>query len=288
MSEKRDSDHLHLNTIAVNQTTTTTSWRLWQLWPAPLPFMVQTRSAVKRQQAEHRLATAPKNLVRDATVVEITSSATGLGTSICCLWPPQGPNEIPEILSPDMTLDPRFVTPVPHLNSVINTGLAILVFSTAGLLFTSTSSGMRSKISSSPPSSRRGSYDRIRILFQRCWRDPSIWHDPYRYIQEHPSASYSSFTLPRTRVEASTPLSLGPHGTHLDIASNNFGPTGNQRHDTALQLVPHGTHLDISQDNSSSTFNQASPGFTPGFTGGLGLNDTVLIGPDGWALRLGY
>ena len=262
--------------------------------------MVQTRSAVKRQQAEHRLATAPKNLVRDATVVEITSSATGLGTHIRWLRPPQGPNEIPEILSPDMTLDPRFVTPVPETPPPVRSPPKLSRqhrIGNPGIFHTGTTvrfNLLRHEVEHIVESARVHGRD-LMTEFEYYSKDVEGTSSDPRYdatltdtfgnIHQHHTQVLGS-PFPGTRVEASTPLSLGPHGTHLDISSNNFGSPGNQGHDTghtAFQLGPHGTHLDISQDNFSSTFNQ-----TPGFTGGLGPNDTVLVGPDGRALRLGY
>lgn len=272
--------------------------------------MVQTRSAVKRQQAEdlQRVATVPKNLVHEATVLEITSSATGLGTHIRWVRAPQGPNEIPEILSPDMTLDPRFVTPAPETPAMIRTPPKLSRqqrIGNRGIFNTGTTvrfNLFRHEVEHIVESARLHGRDLL-AEFESYAQDVDGTSSDRR-IDPTPTDTFENILQHRTQVLRSpftgthvggstpTPLSFGPNGTHLDISLlNSFGPTGNQGNDTALQLGPHGTHLGISQDDLTYT----SPGLAPGFTGGvqsLGPSDTVLIGPDGRALvpgiRLGY
>lgn len=276
--------------------------------------MVQTRSAAKRQQAAEevqRLNKVPKDLGREATVVEITSSATGLGTHIRWLRPPQGPNEMPEILSPDMTLDPRFVTPPPETPALMMRTPPKLIrqrrIGNPGIFNTGTTvrfNVFRHEIEHIIESARVHGRDLL-TEFERYSQEIEGTSSDPRYndviptdtfgniLEYHTPALLSPFS--GTQGEGSTPLSLGPDGLpHLDTPLNNFGSayTG-----PPSRLGPHGTHLDISQDDFTFTCSQTSLSFTEGDllmgrVQGLGPCDTVLIGPDGRALvsgiRAGY
>lgn len=266
--------------------------------------MVQTRSAAKRQQAEELqgLATvSPKNLAREATVVEITPSATGLGTHTHIRWlrPPQGPNEIPEILSPDLTLDSRFLTPAPETPVSLRTPPRLSRqrrIGNPGIFNTGTTlrfNLFRHEVEHIVESARVHDRDLL-TEFERYSQDvEGTSSDPTptdtfgNILQDRTLVLRSPF--PGTHVEGSTPPpNLGPHGTHLTfpLNNNNFNPTSNQGNDTgpekaALQLGPHGTHLDISQDDVTS---QSGDLLIIGKVRGLGPSDTVLIGLDGQAL----
>lgn len=258
--------------------------------------MVQTRSAAKRQQAEElevqRLATVPKALVRETTVVEITSSATGLGTHIRWLRPPQGPNEVLEILSPNMTLDPRFVTPAPETPGPVRTPPKLgrhHRIGNPGLFNTGTTvrfNLFRHEVEHIVESAKVHGRDLL-TEFERYSQEiegnfsdtqyDATSIDTFGNILQHRSLALRS-PFRGTHVERPTPLSLGPHGTHLDISLNSSGP--------------HGTHLDILQNNFTFSCNQTSPGLTEGDlpargVRGLGPSDTILIGPDGRALVQG-
>lgn len=69
---------------------------------------------------------------------------------------------------------------------------------------------------------------------------------------------------PGSHVNASTPLSVGPHGTHLDISG--FGNACNQGDDTGY------------------TAPELGPTALAQGPRGLGPSDTILIGPDGQAI----
>lgn len=243
--------------------------------------MVQTRSAAKRQQTEQAqgLAAVPKDLDRERTIIEITPSATGQGTHIRWLRPPQRSNEIPEILSPDMTLDPRFATPAPETPAVIRTPPKLSRqrrIGNPGIFNTGTTvrfSLFRDEVKNIVESARVHGRDLLKE-FERYAREEedSSDHDvtatdTFANVVEYRPLILPSH-IPSTHVDESTPLSLGPHGTHLNISLNELGNTGH----TALMLGPHGTHLlESSQEDSQGVQ-------------GLGPNNTVLVGPDGRAI----
>jgi len=272
--------------------------------------MVQTRSAAKKQQAEEtqRLAIVPKHLVRENTVVEITPSATGLGTHIRWMRPPQRPNEMPEILSSDLTLDPRFVTPAPEIPTLSRTPPKLSRQHRTGnpgifnIGTTVRFNLFRHEVEHIVESARIHGRDlltefQLYSLEEETSSDPRDDPPPTatfeNVLQNHTLALRSPF--PGTHVETSTPLSLGPQRMHPDIFLNDFGQ-GNDTGYPTRRLGPQGTHLIILPDDSAPTYNQ-TPGLTQGalFTGGirgLGPSGTVLIGTDGRAIvpgiRPGY
>lgn len=273
--------------------------------------MVQTRSAAKKQQAEEvqRLAVVPRGLVREPTIIEVTPSATGLGTHIRWLRPPQGPNEMPEVLSSDMKLDPRFITPAPETPALLMTPPKLSRqrrIGNPGIFNTGTTvrfNLFRHEVEQIIESARVHGRD-IFTEFERYSQEEGTESPDSQYnatstgtfgnVLQHQTLALRS-PFPDTHVNGSTPLRLGAHGMHLDILLNDFGPPNNQGNNTGVRLGPYGTHLDISQDDFASS--QTSSGLTQGglFTGsvrGLGPNDTVLTGPDGQAIvpgiRPGY
>jgi hypothetical protein len=253
--------------------------------------MVQTRSASKRQQAEEGVQTVPKNLVREATVVEITTSTTGLGTHIRWLRPSQGPNEIPELLSPDLTLDSRFLTPAPETPVSMKAPPRLSRqrrIGNPGIFNTGTTlrfNLFRHEVEQIVESARVHDRDLL-TEFERYSQDvEGTSSDPtptdtFGNILQHRTLVLRSPFPVGTHMERSTPPKLGPHGTHLTFPlNNNFSP--NTGHAAARQLGPHGTHLDISQDDVTS---QSADRLITRQVRGLGPSDTVLIGPDGQAL----
>ncbi|KAF8799752.1 hypothetical protein BYT27DRAFT_7245970 [Phlegmacium glaucopus] len=249
--------------------------------------MVQTRSATKKEQA---LAAVPKPLVREETIIEITTSATGLGTHIRWVRQPQHPNEIPEILSHDLTLDPRFVTPTPEIPTHLTTPPKLTprrrignpgIFNSG---FTTRFKLSQDEVEHIVRSARIYGRDLSTGFEVYCTKEgtsPEPTDTFENVLQRRTVALHSPF--PGANVEATTPLSLDPHGTHPDIS---LSPTHNQGIDTGYT---HETHLDISQDDSAPSYNQISPSLTQGalLTGGvrgLGPSGTVLIGPDGRAI----
>ena len=255
--------------------------------------MVQTRSAAKRQQEEEvqRLAAAPKPLVRESTVIEITVSDTGLGTHIRWLRPPQHQDEIPEILSSDLGLDPRFVTPAPEsppasLRTPPRLGRQRRI-GNPGIFNSGTTvrfNLFRDEVEHIVESARVHGRDLLTEfeLYSQEEGLPSDSRydatptDTFGNILEYQTLALRS-PFPSTHVEGLTPLGLGPHGTHL-VSPNNFGPTYNQWNDPTLRLGPHGTHINISQEHSGFIYHGGLP---TGRVQGLGPSGTVIIGSDG-------
>jgi hypothetical protein len=250
--------------------------------------MVLTRSGAKREQAAEveRLTAEPKPtpLAHQSTLVEVTPSATGL-PHLRWLLEPQFPNEMPEVLSSDMTQDPRFVTPAPETPVTTPPKLSPQRrIGNPGIVNTGT-----------PIFYKLFPHEVDRIAKSARAQGGDFLSEFERYLEERSSsdthnnmASTDTFGHSFHYNAPAVPSACPPTPIIAD-----FAPTYN-----AVKLGPHGTELVIWQNDVAPNYNQTSRGLTSGgmhrggVRRGLGPNDTVLIGPDGRAIvpgiRPGY
>ena len=226
----------------------------------------------------------PTPLVRESTLVEVTTSATGLDPHFRWLREPQLPNEMPEVLSSDMTRDPRFVTPAPE------TPVA-----TPPKLSPQRRIGNPGIHNTGTTVSYNLYRDEIELIVESARaQGRNFFAEFERYLEERSSsdthnnvASTDTFGNSFHYNAPAVPLACPPTPRIADFPI--YKP---------VMLGPHGTELDISQTDVLPNYNQTSRGLTSGgrhterARRGLGPNDTVLIGPDGRAIvpgiRPGY